>query len=96
MERIYVKDAEKFLEEVVFEVICTCNVDVLVISKNYVVELPRKYAGRRIEELAQELCGRCLYIDDGGKQYLIKFYTLKTELEIIGELLRMAAEIKGL
>ncbi len=92
MQTLFVKNAEKFMEEVVFEVVCSCNVDTLVIARNGVVQLPKKYAGRQLSQLAGEICGTCLSIDDGEVQYLIKFYTLKTPLEKIVEFFQLAKD----
>lgn len=96
VESIRVKDATKFLEEVVLELICTCNVDTLVVSHGGVVKLPAKYAGVDLFQLAEEICGRCILIDDGRRQYLIKFYTLKTPVEKIRQVLELAAAERAL
>lgn len=95
MQRIFVKNARRFMEEVVFELICTCNIDILVVARSGVVELPKKYAGQKLDELDNRLCRLCLAVDHGETQYLIKFYTLKTPLEKIVELLELAKREKG-
>ncbi|MFN3803767.1 MAG: hypothetical protein ACK4SY_01780 [Pyrobaculum sp.] len=96
MQRILVKDARRFMEEVVLELVCTCNIDTLIIAKSGVVELPERYASQKLDELAHRLCGTCLEVQDGEVQYLIKFYTLKTPLEKMVEFLQLAKREKGL
>jgi len=58
---VVVEDAQRCVEEVLFELVCTCNVKTLAIADNGVVVLPRKWAGKTLEETRAE-CGVCLEV----------------------------------
>lgn len=83
---IRVPNAQRCVEDVVFAIVCTCNLKTLVVARNGVVRLPPKYAGRPLEEARKE-CGICLEITDGEEQYLLVFLTLKLGLQNLAEII---------
>lgn len=90
---IRVPNVQRCVEDVVFEIVCTCNLKTLVVASNGVVKLPPKYAGQPLEE-AKKKCGICLEITDGEIQYLLIFLTLKLGLQNLAEII--AARCKTL
>jgi hypothetical protein len=86
---VVVEDAQRCAEEVLFELVCTCNVKTLVIASNGVVVLPHKWAGKTLEEVRAE-CGVCLEVVDGRRQYLLVFFTLKMGLKNLAEIVARA------
>lgn len=88
MEEIRVENAKEFLEKVFIELVCLCNLKTLVVAEGGVVKLPAKYGGRPIGDVAAELCGSCILIDDGAVQYLAVFYKTEKPLEQVAALLR--------
>jgi len=88
-----VEDSKLCTEDVVFEIVCTCNLKALVIAKNGVVFAPAKYAGMTLEEIKKG-CGICLEISDDERQYLLIFYTLKIGLENLVKIITDACKQK--
>jgi len=96
MIAVVVEDARRCVEEVLFELVCTCNVKTLAIADNGVVVLPRKWAGTTLEETRAE-CGVCLEVVDNHRQYLLVFFTLKLGLQSLAEIVARACggSVKG-
>jgi len=88
MEEVRVENAREFFEKVFVELVCLCNLKMLVIAEGYVVKLPAKHGGRPIGDVVAELCGPCLLIDDGAVQYLAVFYKTEKPLGQVATLLR--------
>jgi hypothetical protein len=86
---VVVEDAQRCVEEVLFELVCTCNVKTLAIAHNGVVALPRKWAGKTLEEARAEY-GVCLEVVDSRRQYLLVFLTLKMGLRNLAEIVARA------
>jgi hypothetical protein len=93
---VVVEDARRCVEEVLFELVCTCNVKALAIADNGVVALPRKWAGKTLEETRAE-CGVCLEVVDSRRQYLLVFFTLRIGLQNLAEIVARACggTVKG-
>jgi len=89
MIAVVVEDAWRCVEEVLFELVGTCNVKTLAIADNGVVALPRKRAGKTLEETRAE-CGVCLEVVDNRRQYLLVFFTLKLGLQSFAEIVARA------
>ncbi|ABO08855.1 hypothetical protein [Pyrobaculum calidifontis] len=88
MEEIRVENAREFFEKVFAELVCLCNLKALVIAEGGVVKLPATYGGRPIGDVAAELCGPCILVDDGAVQYLAVFYKTEKPLGQVAALLR--------
>jgi len=88
VEEIRVENAKEFFEKVFIELVCLCNLKTLVIAEGGVVMLPAKYGGRPIGDVAAELCGPCILVDDGAVQYLAVFYKTEKPLRQVTALLR--------
>lgn len=88
MEEIRVENAREFFEKVFAELVCLCNLKTLVVAERGVVKLPAKYGGRPIGDVATELCGPCILIDNGVVQYLAVFYKTEKPLGQVAALLR--------
>ncbi len=82
---VVVEDAQRCVEEVLFELVCTCNVKTLAIAHNGVVALPHKWAGKTLKETRAE-CGICLEVMDSRRQYLLVFFTLKMGLRNLADI----------
>ena len=93
---VVVEDARRCVEEVLFELVCTCNAKTLAIADNGVVVLPRKWASKTLEETRAE-CGVCLGVVDNRRQYLLMFFTLKLGLQSLAEIVARACggSVKG-
>lgn len=93
---VVAEDARRCVEEVLFELVCTCNVESLAIAHDGVVTLPRKWAGKTLEEARAE-CGVCLEVVDSRRQYLLVFFTLKMGLRNLAEIVAKACNgaVKG-
>lgn len=86
---ISVEDAQRCVEDKLFELICTCNIKTLVASHQGIITLPPKLAGKPLEEAKAE-CGICLEVVDGRRQYLLVFFTLKIGLRDLAEIVATA------
>ena len=93
---VVAEDAQRCVEEVLFELVCTCNVKTLAIAHNGVVALPRKWAGKTLKEARAE-CGVCLEVVDSRRQYLLVFFTLKMGLKNLADIVVKACNgaVKG-
>jgi hypothetical protein len=93
---VVAEDARRCVEEVLFELVCTCNVKTLAIAHNGVVALPHKWAGKTLKEARAE-CGVCLEVVDSRRQYLLVFFTLKLGLRNLAEIVAKACNgaVKG-
>lgn len=93
---VVAEDAQRCVEEVLFELVCTCNVKTLAIAHNGVVALPRKWAGKTLKEARAE-CGVCLEVVDSRRQYLLVFFTLKMGLRNLADIVARACNgaVKG-
>jgi len=93
---VVVEDARRCVEDVLFELVCTCNVKTLAIADNGVVTLPHKWAGKALEEARAE-CGVCLEVVDNRRQYLLVFFTLKMGLRNLADIVARACNgaVKG-
>ena len=93
---VVVEDARRCVEDVLFELVCTCNVKTLAIAHNGVVALPYKWAGKTLEEARAE-CGVCLEVVDSRRQYLLVFLTLKMGLRNLADIVARACNgaVKG-
>jgi hypothetical protein len=88
--RLKVQNAELCVRDVVFEIVCTCNLETVVVARDGAVVVPPKYAGMSFEEVKEKVCGTCLEISDEKRQYLLAFYTLKIGLENLVQLIAEA------
>jgi len=93
--RLKVQNAELCVRDVVFEIVCTCNLETVVVARDGAVVVPPKYAGMSFEEVKEKVCGTCLEISDEKKQYLLAFYTLKIGLENLAQLIAEACRQRG-
>ena len=93
---VVAEDAQRCVEDVLFELVCTCNVKTLAIAHNGVVALPYKWAGKTLEEARAE-CGVCLEVVDSRRQYLLVFLTLKMGLRNLADIVAKACNgaVKG-
>jgi len=66
VEEIRVENAREFFEKVFAELVCLCNLKALVVAEGGVVKLPAKYGGRLIGDVAAELCGPCILVDEAA------------------------------
>jgi hypothetical protein len=94
---VVAEDAQRCVEEVLFELVCTCNIKTLAIADNGVVTLPHKWAGKTLEEARAE-CGVCLEVVDSRRQYLLVFFTLKMGLKNLADIVAKACNgaVKGI
>ena len=93
---VVAEDARRCVEEVLYELVCTCNVKTLAIADNGVVMLPYKWAGKTLKEARAE-CGVCLEVVDNHRQYLLVFFTLKMGLRNLADIVARACNgaVKG-
>jgi hypothetical protein len=57
--RLKVQNAELCIRDVVFEIVCTCNLETVVVARDGAVVVPPKYAGMSFEEVKENACGTC-------------------------------------
>jgi len=93
--RLKVQNADLCVRDVVFEIVCTCNLETVVVARDGEVVVPPKYAGMSFEEVKEKVCGTCLEISDEKRQYLLAFYTLKIGLENLAQLIAEACRQRG-
>ena len=74
---ILVPDSRRCVEDSVFELVCTCNLESLVLWEGGVVKLPPAYAGLSVGDVVERLCGLCLEVRDVERGYILVFRTLK-------------------
>jgi len=84
--RLKVQNAELCVRDVVFEIVCMCNLETVVVARDSAVVVPLKYPGMPFEEVREKVCGTCLKISDEKRQYPLAFYTLKIRLENLAQL----------
>ncbi len=89
MLEMLTRDAKRCVEDVVFEIVCTCNLKTLIYAEGGVVKLPPAHEGDRLESVVRRYCGAlCLAVRDSLRVYVLVFYTLKLGLENLAELIR--------
>lgn len=52
--RLKVQNAELCVRDVIFEIVCTCNLETVVVARDGAV--PPKYAGMSFEEVKEKMC----------------------------------------
>jgi hypothetical protein len=57
--RLKVQNAELCVRDVVFEIVCTCNLETVVVARDGAVVVPPKYPGMSFEEVKEKVCGTC-------------------------------------
>ncbi|AAL64382.1 hypothetical protein [Pyrobaculum aerophilum] len=88
---INVADARRCVEDVVFELVCTCNLKTLIYAEGSIVKLPPAFTKADFKEVKERLCsGECLAISDGERTYVLVFYTLKMGLANLAQLIKEA------
>jgi hypothetical protein len=94
--RLKVQNAELCVRDVVFEIVCTCNLEtVVMVARDGAVVVPPKYPDMSFEEVKEKVCGTCLEISDEKRRYLLAFYTLKIGLENLAQLIAEACRQRG-
>ncbi|AET33198.1 hypothetical protein P186_1790 [Pyrobaculum ferrireducens] len=89
MLEVFTRDAKRCVEDVVFEIVCTCNLKTLIYAEGGVIKLPPAHGGCRIEDVVERYCGGlCLSVRDSHRVYVLVFYTLKLGLENLAKLIK--------
>jgi hypothetical protein len=90
MLEVFTRDAKRCVEDVVFEIVCTCNLKTLIYAEGGVVKLPPAHGGGELKAVVERYCGGglCLSVRDNHRVYVLVFYTLKLGLENLAELIR--------
>ncbi|MGC9051691.1 hypothetical protein [Pyrobaculum sp.] len=89
MLEVFTRDAKRCVEDVVFEIVCTCNLKTLIYAEGGVVKLPPAHQGDKLEGVVGKYCGAlCLAVRDSHRIYVLVFYILKLGLENLAELIR--------
>ncbi len=84
-------DADRFVRDVVAEVVCMCNVIALAKAVGGRVVLPIKYRGMNVEEFLARMGERPVLVIDGGDvKYLL---VLRLERMGLGDLARLLGEV---
>ncbi len=84
-------DADRFVREVVAEVVCMCNVIALAKTVEGRVVLPIKYRGMNVEEFLARMGERPVLVIDGGD---VKYFlVLRLERMGLGDLARLLGEV---
>jgi len=56
MAMIKTVNAQECVENVIFEIVCICNLKSLIIAEDNVVIAPRKYVGKNLDDVINEQC----------------------------------------
>jgi hypothetical protein len=85
-------NAQECVENVIFEIVCICNLKSLIIAEDNVVIAPSKYVGKNLGDVINEQCRerKCLLVNDGHRQYLLVFFILKMGLGNLVDLINHA------